>query len=182
MVLGKHRKIVCNFMKKEEIKIVKNYVEAKDAESLICLMEELKLKNELNNQKKDGVFRLYNSDNPILVDFVKKYSNKFIDQKDLYVTENLVAIYEKGSFMETHVDVEDESEIISTVIYLNDEYEGGELFFPEIDGGYSYKPNKHELVYFPTPYLHGVNTVTHGKRYIITMSYTDKIQYKNPKY
>ena len=84
--------------------------------------------------------------------------------------------------MKLHRDVEDESEVVSTVIYLNDEYEGGELSFPEIGDGYTYKPEKYELVYFPTPYLHGVNTVTSGKKYIITISYTDKTKYKDLRY
>jgi predicted 2-oxoglutarate/Fe(II)-dependent dioxygenase YbiX len=169
-------------MNKEEIKSIKNYVEPSDAQALIDLMQELKLKGQLNNERGDGTFRLYNSDNPILIDFVKKYSKKFIDQKELYVTENLVGLYEEGAFMKVHRDAEDESETVSTVIYLNDEYEGGELSFPEVDGGYTYKPEKYELLYFPTPYLHGVNPVISGKRYMITISYTDKVQYKNLKY
>ena len=169
-------------MNKEEIKSFKNFVEPQDAQSLIDLMDKLKLNNQLNNERGDGTFRLYNSDEPVLINFLKKYSDKFIEGKNLYLTENLVALYEEGAFMNVHRDVEDDSETVSTVIYLNDEYTGGELSFPEIDGGYTYTPEKYELIYFPTPYLHGVNPVASGKRYIITISYTDKIQYKNPKF
>jgi|694.fasta_scaffold99827_8 Rps23 Pro-64 3,4-dihydroxylase Tpa1-like proline 4-hydroxylase len=169
-------------MNKEEIKSFKNYVEPQDAQSLINLMDELRLKGQLNNERGDGTFRLYNSDNPVLINFVKKYSNKFIGDKNLYLTENLVALYEEGAFMAVHRDVENDSEVVSTVMYLNDDYTGGELSFPEIDGGYTYTPEKYELIYFPTPYLHGVNPVTSGKRYIITISYTDKIEYKNERF
>jgi len=169
-------------MNKEEIKSFKNYVEPEDAKSLIDLMDELKSKNQLNNERGDGTFRLYNSDEPVLINFVKKYSDKFIEGKNLYSTENLVALYEEGAFMNVHRDVEDDSETVSTVIYLNDEYTGGELSFPEIDGGYTYTPEKYELIHFPTPYLHGVNPVKSGKRYVITISYTDKIEYKNPRF
>jgi Rps23 Pro-64 3,4-dihydroxylase Tpa1-like proline 4-hydroxylase len=169
-------------MNKEEIKSFKNYVEPQDAQSLINLMDELRLKGQLNNERGDGTFRLYNSDNPVLINFVKKYSNKFIGDKNLYLTENLVALYEEGAFMAVHRDVENDSEVVSTVMYLNDDYTGGELSFPEIDGGYTYTPEKYELIYFPTPYLHGVNPVTSGKRYIITISYTDKVEYKNERF
>jgi len=169
-------------MNKEEIQSFKNYVEPQDAKSLINLMDELRLNNQLNNEKGDGTFRLYNSEEPVLINFVKKYSDKFIEGKNLYLTENLVALYEEGAFMNVHRDVEDDSETVSTVIYLNDEYTGGELSFPEIDGGYTYTPEKYELIHFPTPYLHGVNPVKSGKRYIITISYTDKIEYKNPRF
>lgn len=169
-------------MNKDKIKSIKNFVDPKDAQSLIDLMENLKSKNELNNERGDGTYRLYNSDNIILTNFVKKYSKKFIDGRDLYVTENLVAFYEEGSFMNAHVDAPDDVEVVSTVIYLNDDYTGGELSFPEIENGYFYTPEKYELVYFPTAYLHGVNLIKSGKRYIITIGYTNKLQYKNSIY
>ena len=169
-------------MNKEEIKSFKNYVEPQDAQSLIDLMNELRSKDQLDNDRGDGTFRLCTFSPPALFDFVKKYSDKFIKDKNLYVTEYLVALYEEGAFMEVHRDVEDDSEVVSTVIYLNDEYTGGELSFPEIDGGYTYIPEKYELIHFPTPYLHGVNPVKSGKRYIITISYTDKTQYKNSRF
>ena len=169
-------------MNKNEIKSLKNYVEPQDAQSLINLMDELKSKNKLNNERGDGTFRLYNSDEPALFNFVKKYSDKFIGDKNLYVTEYLVALYEEGAFMKVHVDVADDREVVSTVIYLNDEYTGGELSFPDVSNGYFYTPEKYELVYFPTPYQHGVNPVKSGKRYIITISYTDKVEYKNKSF
>ena len=172
-------------MNKKDIKSIKLFVEPEDAQSLISLMEDLKLKNELSNNQNDNTYRLYNSDNPILVDFVKKYSKKFINKQDLYVTENLVALYEQDAFMKAHRDGDAEDldkEIVSTVIYLNDEYTGGALSFPEIENGYSYTPEKYELIHFPTSFLHGVDLVKSGKRYIITISYTDKIKYKNSKY
>jgi Rps23 Pro-64 3,4-dihydroxylase Tpa1-like proline 4-hydroxylase len=169
-------------MKKEEIKSLKNHVEPQDAQLLIDLMDGLKLSGQLNNERGDGTFRLYNSEESALFNFVKKYSDKFIGDKDLYVTEYLVALYEEGAFMAVHRDVESDREVISTVMYLNDEYTGGELSFPEVENGYSYTPEKYELVYFPTPYQHGVNPVKSGKRYIITISYTDKAEYKNKSF
>jgi Rps23 Pro-64 3,4-dihydroxylase Tpa1-like proline 4-hydroxylase len=169
-------------MNKEEIKSSKNFVEPQDAQSLIDLMDELKSKGQLNNERGDGTFRLYNSEEPALFNFVKKYSDKFIGDKNLYLSEYLVALYEEGAFMAVHRDVENDRETVSTVIYLNDDYTGGELSFPQINGGYTYIPEKYELVHFPTPFLHGVNPVKSGKRYIITISYTDKAEYKNKSF
>jgi Rps23 Pro-64 3,4-dihydroxylase Tpa1-like proline 4-hydroxylase len=163
-------------MNKEEIKSIKNYVEPQDAQSLIDLMDVLKSINQLSNERGDGTFRLYNSKEPVLSSFVKKYSDKFIGDKNLYLSEYLVALYEEGAFMAVHRDgdIIDDREVVSTVIYLNDEYTGGELSFPEVEGGYFYTPEKYELIYFPTKSQHGVNLVKSGKRYIITISYTDK--------
>jgi Rps23 Pro-64 3,4-dihydroxylase Tpa1-like proline 4-hydroxylase len=166
-------------MNKEEIKSIKNHVEPQDAQTIIDLMDDLKLTDQLKNERGDNAYRLYNSENEILFAFVKKYSDKFIEGKNLYMSEYLVALYEEKAFMKVHRDVENDREVISTVLYLNDEYTGGELSFPEVEGGYFYTPEKYELVYFPTPYQHGVNPVKSGKRYIITISYTDKIEYKN---
>lgn len=42
--------------------------------------------------------------------------------------------------MYDHKDVENDTETVSTVIYLNDAYTGGELSFPEINNGYTYAP------------------------------------------
>ena len=169
-------------MNKNEIKSIKSFVDPEDAKLIIDLMDNLKIKNKLSNERDDNTYRLYNSTEKTVIDFIKKYSKKFIDGRDLYITENLIAFYEEGSFMDAHVDAPDEVEVVSTVIYLNDDYTGGELSFPEIENGYFYTPEKYELVYFPTAYLHGVNLVKSGKRYIITISYTNKLEYKNPIY
>jgi Rps23 Pro-64 3,4-dihydroxylase Tpa1-like proline 4-hydroxylase len=168
-------------MNKEEIKSIKNHVDMLDAQMIIDLMDDLKLKDQLKNERGDNTYRLYNSDNDVLSAFVKKYSDKFINGRDLYLSEYLVALYEKNAFMKVHRDVESDRETVSTVLYLNDDYTGGELSFPEVDGGYTYIPEKYELVYFPTPYQHGVNPVKSGKRYIITISYTDQLKYKNER-
>jgi Rps23 Pro-64 3,4-dihydroxylase Tpa1-like proline 4-hydroxylase len=168
-------------MNKEEIKSIKNHVDMRDAQMIIDLMDDLKLKDQLKNERGDNTYRLYNSDNDVLSAFVKKYSDKFINGRDLYLSEYLVALYEKNAFMKVHRDVESDRETVSTVLYLNDDYTGGELSFPEVDGGYTYIPEKYELVYFPTPYQHGVNPVKSGKRYIITISYTDQLKYKNKR-
>jgi hypothetical protein len=169
-------------MKKEDIKSIKNYIDPSDAKLVIDVMDSLKLDGKLSNERKDNTYRAYNSDNETLSTFIKKYSDKFINGRNLYVSEYLVAMYQKDAFMKVHKDVDDDREVVSTVLYLNDEYTGGELSFPEIDNGYTYIPEKYELVYFPTPYLHGVNPVKSGKRYIVTISYTNKLEYKNKNY
>lgn len=68
-------------------------------------------------------------------------------------------------------------------IFLNDDYEGGELVFPEIK--VSLKPKAGSLVFFPG-YLtrHGVNKVTSGTRINILAHYFDIIDRNgiNPSY
>lgn len=54
---------------------------------------------------------------------------------------------------------------ISSLVYLNEDYEGGEIFFP--NQAVQIKPAKNGLVFFPGDifFLHGVTTVTSGIRY-----------------
>jgi hypothetical protein len=79
-------------MNKEEIKSIKNHVDMRDAQMIIDLMDDLKLKDQLKNERGDNTYRLYNSNNELLSSFVKKYSDKFIEGKDLYLSEYLVAL------------------------------------------------------------------------------------------
>ena len=62
-------------------------------------------------------------------------------------------------------DYTDSDFAISVVIYWNDDFEGGELEFPDI--GYRYKPKAGDVVTFlPTKdYEHEVHLVTKGARY-----------------
>lgn len=56
---------------------------------------------------------------------------------------------------------------ISLVYYMNNDYSGGEINFPRF--GITYKPNKDELLIFPSTYSynHSVSPVVLGTRYAI---------------
>lgn len=61
---------------------------------------------------------------------------------------------------------------VSAIIYLNDDYDGGELVFPQ--HGIKIKPSKGSLVFFPGDdrYIHYVNNVDSGVRWTVPMFYT----------
>ena len=65
---------------------------------------------------------------------------------------------------------------VSTVMYLNDDYEGGELWFPHFE--YTYKPEYGDIVLFPSNFLysHAALPVKSGTKYsAVTMfSYNDR--------
>jgi len=54
---------------------------------------------------------------------------------------------------------------IASLVYINDHYEGGEIYFP--NQKLKFKPAAKSLVFFPgdVNYLHGVTEVTDGVRY-----------------
>lgn len=59
----------------------------------------------------------------------------------------------------------------AVLVYLNDDFEGGELVFPLQNS--TIKPKKGTVVIFPTSYLypHAVLPVFEGERYMVRMSY-----------
>lgn len=69
---------------------------------------------------------------------------------------------------------------VSSVLYLNDNYEGGELYFPYFD--FKLKPEFGDIVFFPSTYLfaHASLPVTDGIKYsAVTMfDYQPRESYK----
>ena len=58
----------------------------------------------------------------------------------------------------------------SMVEYLNDDYEGGEISFP--NHNITIKPEKGSLIMFPSqdPFVHEVKPIISGDRYMSTIS------------
>jgi hypothetical protein len=56
---------------------------------------------------------------------------------------------------------------LAILIYLNDDYEGGELYFPE--RGLEFKPKANTLVMFPgnKNFVHGVRTIEKSERFTL---------------
>jgi len=61
---------------------------------------------------------------------------------------------------------------LSGLFYLNDDYEGGELYFP--NQGIEFKPKPAAGYFFPGDmnYIHGVKEITSGIRYVIPFFWT----------
>lgn len=61
---------------------------------------------------------------------------------------------------------------IAGLFYLNDEYEGGELFFP--NQGVRFKPKVGAAYFFPGDmnYIHGITEITSGERYTCPFFWT----------
>ena len=60
----------------------------------------------------------------------------------------------------------------ATVVYLNDDYEGGEIYWP--NKKIQYKPRRGSLAIFPgtNEFLHGVKEVPEGIRYTVASFFT----------
>jgi predicted 2-oxoglutarate/Fe(II)-dependent dioxygenase YbiX len=77
----------------------------------------------------------------------------------------LICKYHEGTFMGPHTD-DSQNAYISGVLYLNDDYEGGELEFPNY--GLSIKPEAGSMIIFPSthPYIHDPKPAYGSERYI----------------
>jgi Rps23 Pro-64 3,4-dihydroxylase Tpa1-like proline 4-hydroxylase len=73
--------------------------------------------------------------------------------------------YGVGGFLPAHQDHGVSSRVVSTVMYLNDDYEGGEIEF--INSNVKIKPPAGSVIFFPSNflYVHEVHPITSGYRY-----------------
>jgi predicted 2-oxoglutarate/Fe(II)-dependent dioxygenase YbiX len=96
-------------------------------------------------------------------------------QPTLYSDLINFARWPPGYELQPHADSENPNGVehpfpwrdFATVMYLNDDYEGGEIFFPNL--GLELKPQPRTLIVFPGTlfFLHGVKRVTRGMRHTI---------------
>lgn len=62
-------------------------------------------------------------------------------------------------------------QVVNALVYFNDDYEGGEFYFPYLD--ILLKPEVGDIVFFPANYIgtHGVSPVVKGNRYTYLAQY-----------
>lgn len=79
-----------------------------------------------------------------------------VDAESLYTDEDGLELWEKTLDRD-----------LSVVYFLNDDFDGGELFFPSLD--LLIRPEAGTLICFPSDhnYIHGVKPVTAGRRYTV---------------
>lgn len=100
----------------------------------------------------------------------KKLYNYFKYQETIQAIGGIHRIRQNRR-MEAHTDI-NENKIYNLpiqygcVIYLNDDYLGGEINYPDI--GLSIKPKKGSLIVHKAKYLHEILEVKSGTRYMLT--------------
>jgi predicted 2-oxoglutarate/Fe(II)-dependent dioxygenase YbiX len=129
----------------------------------------------INKENKNIYNKLFN----IYVNIAKN----FIESKFNFVLNYpipSIVIWNVGDIQPPHADKENPDGTdngtpfydISSLIYLNDDYEGGEIYFPK--QGIEIKPKAGDFVCFPgdKEYMHGVKEITYGKRFTIPLFFT----------
>jgi len=106
---------------------------------------------------------------------IQEYMNKYsIDnmafKKDFITVSKLIS---GGMLVHKDDKLEDKDNFIC-MLYLNDNFVGGELFFPELN--LEYKPVAGDVIIYQSKMKHGVKELTSGIRYNIGMGFKGPIK------
>jgi hypothetical protein len=144
--------------------IIKNFLS--NAECLSLLDEAQKATDWKIQNENTNIFILKSKNHKLLIDIHNRIAELF-DKK--YHTQMIRMIHktDKDSFWEEHSDDAGGKEIVyGVVIYLNDDFQGGELVYPE--SNISIKPEMGMLICHPANKKHLVSKVLSGNRYTLT--------------
>jgi len=133
------------------------------------------VKVEINNKKIDSKTRYLINTLSMAFNFTVQDYFKFfqLNADDYNIDFSSISIRKwfKDSYMGPHSDgyIDDEKGVAYTIIcYLNDDYEGGEIYFKNKD--VLIKPQAGSLIIFPGTEIHEVKPVISGERYMATSS------------
>lgn len=163
-----------------KIKVIENFVSEEDCILAIDLIES----SELTNFKNNSLAKIAPATDEV-TQLVKKYSDKSLNvHKEIhnltipiYTHEGFLTVWNVGAHAGVHMDNHTGAEFVqlSSVLYFNDDFDGGEIYFPEFD--FVHKPKAGDGIFFPAftkehAYMHGVTKVTSGKRYTMGLWHT----------
>ena len=167
-----------------KINVIEDFITSEDADTLVAYIKnncldktkfytalhyiiEKKLRYESHIPERHKF-----SSHPEVLHLLKKYSDKFLlecnlffkDKQEIYLTAQWMTMLGPGSILKEHVDNHKGAEHLfrSGVIYLNDDYEGGCLNFPDRD--FTLKPKRLSLVLFDSKEMHKITEVLSGTR------------------
>lgn len=179
-----------------KINVVENLISTEDRKLAIDLIDMLVDnggQNSIVGESQDPAAQIQHArhvftdpEYPEVAYLVKKYHAKIAESETKYANtfpHSVIFVrYDVGGELELHNDFENYDPCTycthANALYLNDEYEGGEIYFPEV--GFQVKPPAGTLVYFPqtnvnedhSDMTHGVTAVTSGTKYLINFCIT----------
>ena len=153
-----------NALSKEDHKVLLEYV--KNAEDW---KEQPWLARTVESQNlPEEIFEILNKASELVYKKITDFYDIAINphrQSRLHVVK-----FVKGFYLVPHVDtLSSEGNHIASVYYINDDYSGGEIDFP--DHSLKIKPKANSLIIFPgnENYVHGVNKIIDNDRYSSAM-------------
>lgn len=178
--------VVENFIKQEELDELMEFVASASQEdwefeyqkNLISFAERKFKRTDIDNLVKEGKLEITANWNDKTIMTPKSIQQKidyrlavlFREFEDIQVNgSGILQRQYPGVSLTAHVDNHtDPSLVYAVVSYINDDYNGGEVYFTHL--GVKMKPKAGTILIFPTgeEHLHGVNAVEDGPtRYVI---------------
>lgn len=165
----------------DKLVVINNFIEKDDVDKALHTIKKIYSENKgLFPFVAEGRVGAMCLEDDFIKQFVKKYGLKAIDEfkmnaefpEDLYFSDYITVIYTEGGSLDKHSDDSEQygKQVITSMIYLNDDYEGGEIVFEEL--GMSIKPKAGSSIIFPGQYFHEVKKVVSGQRYAIGIGTT----------
>jgi len=146
--------VLDNFLNKEETKFLINYYHSNESKTFVFGNT-----NPLNISLKDENLKFLINKLNISA---KKINNSQLDW--LQIVKWKVS---KGQ--DLHFDTASNQTTLSSILYLNDDFEGGETYYED---GTLFFPTTGRILYFDGNYYkHGVKPITKGTRYTIATWY-----------
>jgi hypothetical protein len=149
-------------------------------EALYALHNDYTVERDGKEADTDWVDRVYqfSADDPIIVSINERLNN-FIKQDGEFPSKlNRSQRHYSGAFLKEHHDSVQSSALThAVVVYLNDDYVGGELYFEQL--GLELRPPVKSLIKFPSSeqYTHGIRVVQDGPtRFVLTTFIWDNEQ------
>lgn len=105
---------------------------------------------------------------------LEEYHKHFYPSVNPIPGEMIVLKYQTGQEYKQHVDAGTKNNrIVSMVIYLNDDYVGGNIEFPYLN--FNLKPPANSMIFFPSNYIyaHIAHPVTEGTKYAVVQWITE---------
>lgn len=195
--------IVENFLSKDDLKIITDIIDNLPEEDwMIEYTQNLKRfclekfgRDDVDNLVAEGKFEItvgwqdknYNLENePVTHNIIERLSH-FVSMADPSLEASGLKTLQRmqeGIQLKAHTDQDTDPSIrYATIIYINDNYNGGELFFSNKD--IEIKPKPGSLIIFPgtNEFNHGVRHVQAGPIRYVLVGFIKVIDfYKNNKY
>jgi predicted 2-oxoglutarate/Fe(II)-dependent dioxygenase YbiX len=170
--------------------IIENFIEDKTIDILLSLMDKVNFESTPNNA---NLFSCQTSNEELTKNISQNINDKltstietFYLKKVYHYTSGSVIRYNEGQFIGPHADwaaedkyVVDEEKTkvdLSSILYLNDDFLGGDLVFLEKENiiNLSLKPKKNTAIFFDALKVHYTTPIVEGCKYSYTSFYSLK--------
>jgi hypothetical protein len=163
------------------ITILDNILTINECRKLIDFWEDNITKADTWGNPASYPLTIYHSCDPKKVQINNKAVLNLLDKinlaakqhrKDIRIDWAQIVKWFPTTYMEPHTDFTSADTVLTSVLYLNDNYDGGKTYFPSIE---DITPKAGKMVVFDgKQYKHGVSEILNGFRYTLPIWYKIK--------